>query len=96
MPVYVSLWKDTDESVSDLKALSEDAKDENIVESMGGKVLVQYWLMGSYDGIIITEFADDEAASAAILAGSARYGLRCITMRAFDGEHFDRILSELP
>ncbi len=96
MPVYVTLWKYTDQSIKDVKAGTADAASAKIVESMGGKALTGYWLMGPYDGIIITEFPDDETASAACLAGCARFGLRTTTMRAFDGEQFQRILDKLP
>ncbi len=96
MPVYVTLWTFTDQRVKDVKALIAETGAAKMVESMGGKALSGYWLMGPYDGIIIAEFPDDETASAACLAGCARFGLRTKTMRAFDGEQFQRILDKLP
>ena len=96
MPVYVTLCTFTDQSVKDVKAVVAEMEAAKIVQSMGGSILTGYWLMGPYDAVVISEFADDETASAACLAGCARFGLRTKTMRAFDGEQFQRILDKLP
>ncbi len=96
MPVYVSLWNYNDQSIKDLKAVTADAEEVKLVESMGGKWIAGYWLIGLYDGVGIAEFPDDEAAAAAALACCARFGMRTISMRAFDQEQVHSILDKLP
>ncbi len=96
MPVYVTLCTFTDQSVKDVKAVVAEMEAAKIVQSMGGSILTGYWLMGPYDAVVISEFADDETASAACLVTSAKLGLRTTTMRALNNDQFHRILDKMP
>ncbi len=63
MPIYVSLFRSTEEGTKGLKEtkryLEEGEKD---VREAGGKILAAYALMGRYDYIYITEFPDQKSA----------------------------------
>lgn len=51
---------------------------------LGGKMVEVYWTLGPYDIVVVSEFPDDETATAAALRTSALGNVRTTTMRAFD------------
>ncbi len=55
-----------------------------------------YWTQGSYDLISITEFPDDESASAFALTVGAGGAVRTESLRAYSAEEMQRILQKLP
>ena len=96
MPVYISLINLTDQGA---KTIKEDAarvrSAAQIAEREGCKLLAEWWTMGPYDAVMITEAPDDETINR-FLIGAARQGnIRTITLRAFTPEEIGNILARL-
>jgi uncharacterized protein with GYD domain len=64
-----------------------------LVESMSGKVREALYTISEYDIAFITEFPDDETATAALLQAGSFRSVRTNTMRAFTGDEMDGIIS---
>jgi uncharacterized protein with GYD domain len=62
-------------------------------ESLGGSLVDIYWTLGQYDLVVITEFPDDEALSAAVLRLAQLGNVRSTTLRAFDRDAMRSILA---
>ncbi len=65
------------------------------MESLGGKMTQNYWTLGPYDLVVISEFPDDETGTAAALAISSQGRVRTTTLRAFDSDEMQGIISKL-
>lgn len=97
MPVYVTLFKWTDQGVEDIK--SAPAKIEESLKTAkerGGKVLGMYITMGAYDLVSIVEWPSDDAAVTTAMAISSRGNVRTTTMRAFTAPEFAEMAKKLP
>ena len=66
------------------------------IERAGGRLTGFYWTQGEYDLVAITEFPDDETATAFVLATATLGNVRTQTLRAFGAEEMRRILQKLP
>ena len=94
MPRYVSLVNWTDQGVKNHKETTKRAADAAAVaEKMGGKLTV-YWTIGAYDIVTISEFPDDQTATAFLLKLGSLGNIRTQTMRAFDAQEMNGILSK--
>jgi uncharacterized protein with GYD domain len=58
---------------------------------MGGSLEV-HWTLGEYDIVAISEFPDDETATAFLLKVGSLGNIRTKTMRAFDANDVQRIV----
>jgi uncharacterized protein with GYD domain len=74
MPKYVSFFTYTPEA---WRAMTENPQDrsaaaKSLAESVGGKLESFYWMSGRFDGFLIADLPDDQAAGAlaAIVKGS--------------------------
>jgi len=97
MPIYISLYKFTDQGIKAVKG-SPDRTDASIkaVEAMGGKVLGVYYVLGEYDLISIGDLPNDEAAMAFALNLGIAGNVRSTTLKAFTKEEFAAIVKKLP
>jgi uncharacterized protein with GYD domain len=97
MPAYISLFNFTEQGIKNVKDTVKraDAVRKNI-EAAGGKVIGIWWLMGQYDGILITESPNDDAAMRQLIATSLAGNIRTSTLRAFSEEEMARIVGALP
>jgi len=97
MPTYITLMKLTEQGIKDFKtAPGRMHSDCRVWELLGGKMIGAYFVMGEYDYVAITEAPDDEAATTANLAISAREHVKTATMRAFTMEEFAALAGKLP
>jgi uncharacterized protein with GYD domain len=95
VPKYVGLINWTEQGVKDFRSTTERAKSaQQAATKFGGKIETLLWTTGSYDLITVTEFPDDESASAFSLALAALGNVRTTTMRAFDSAAMDRIIAK--
>ena len=62
---------------------------------MGAKVTHAYWTLGEYDGLLILEAPDDEAAMAVLLHLAAQGNLETTTVRAFSAPEMDKIVAKV-
>ena len=94
MPTYVSLIKWTDQGIKNYKDTTSRAADfSKLAESLGGRVREFLWTVGEYDMVAVTEFADDEAGTAATLQATSLGNVRTTTMRAFNADEMGRIIT---
>ena len=93
---YVSLFGWTDQGIRTVKdTIKRAEKFKADIKKMGGSVKDVYWTMGRYDGVIIFEAPDEEAATAIMVAGCSRGNVRTETLRAFDAGQMKDILRKV-
>jgi uncharacterized protein with GYD domain len=97
MAKYITLYKLTDQGIRNIKDAPERIRQATAAwEATGGKLLAIYCTLGPYDYVAISEAEDDEAATAFALGLGAQGNVTTLTMRAFDTEEFERIVSKVP
>jgi uncharacterized protein with GYD domain len=95
MPTYVTLGNFTDQGIRNFTDTPKRAKAfMDLVEQMGGMVKDIYWTMGAYDVVAIVEAPDDETATAAALKVSSLGNVRTTTLRGFNMEEVETIISK--
>ena len=97
MPIYIALYKLTEQGAKDVKSAPERIeKGIKAWEAMGGKLLGFYVTMGEYDYVSIGE-APSDAVALTMSAGLAAQGnVRSMTLKAFTPEEFAAVVSKLP
>ena len=94
MPTYVSLVHWTEQGIKNYKNATRRAEDfSKLVESLGGRLREALYTVGEYDIVVVTEFPDDETATAALLQVGALGNVRTNTMRAFTADEMGGIVS---
>ena len=94
MPTYVSLVHWTEQGIKNYKDTTKRLEDfTKLAESKGGKVRESLYTVGEYDIVIVTEFPDDETATAALLQVGSLGNVRTNTMRAFTVDELGTIIS---
>ncbi|MFN8633440.1 MAG: GYD domain-containing protein [Chloroflexota bacterium] len=96
MVTYVSLLKWTEQGIKDAKATVDRAEQaRQVIEQMGGKMTSIFWTQGMYDIVAITEFPDEETATAFLLTLGKLGNLRSETLRGFTADEMRRILEKV-
>lgn len=94
MPTYVSLIHWTEQGIKNYKDSTRRAEDfSKLVESLGGRLREVLYTVGEYDIVVVTEFPDDETATAALLRVGSLGNVRTNTMRGFSADEMDAIVS---
>jgi uncharacterized protein with GYD domain len=97
MPMYVVLYKLTEQGVKDIKNAPERIeKGIKAFEAMGGKVLGFYVTLGEYDYVAIGEAPSDEVAMTFMLGLGAQGNARTTTLKAFTKEELAEMVKKLP
>jgi uncharacterized protein with GYD domain len=97
MATYVSLLKFTEQGVKNVKASPQREADFAAKAKKSGVEVKQvYWLLGEYDGLLVFDAADDQAATSAMLQLSSQGNVTTRTSRAFDVDEFKAIVVKLP
>jgi uncharacterized protein with GYD domain len=92
MPKYVSLISWTEQGVKNYRDTVSRADDAmKAAADMGGSLEV-YWTLGEFDIVAISEFPDDETATAFLLKVGSLGNIRTKTMRAFESQDVQRIV----
>jgi uncharacterized protein with GYD domain len=65
-------------------------------KKMGIKVTGIYWTLGAFDGVLLSEAADEESVTAALLQLASQGNVRTRTVRAFDAAEMQKVLGMLP
>jgi uncharacterized protein with GYD domain len=92
MPKYVSLISWTEQGVKNYRDTVSRADDAmKAAADMGGSLEV-LWTLGEYDIVAISEFPDDETATAFLLKVGSLGNIRTKTMRAFESNDVQRII----
>jgi uncharacterized protein with GYD domain len=94
MPTYVSLIHWTEQGIKNYQDTTKRLEDfTKLAESMGGRVREALYTVGEYDIVTVTEFPDDESATAALLQVGSLGSVRTNTMRAFSADEMGGIIS---
>ena len=97
MPSYMILMKLTDQGAKTIKdAPGRIEAGIKAFESMGGKLVGFYVLMGEYDYAAIGEAPSDEVAATFSLALGSLGNVKTTTLRAFTKEEFAGLVKKLP
>jgi uncharacterized protein with GYD domain len=97
MPTYITLYKFTDQGIKGIKDIPQRMEDAiKNYETMGGKVIGIYTVMGEYDIVAIGEVPSDEIAITFALALGSQGNVRTTTLKAFTKEQFAAIVKKLP
>jgi uncharacterized protein with GYD domain len=93
MPTYVSLVNWTEQGIKNFRDTVRRAEDyRGLVEKSGGQVRQLLWTLGDYDLVVVTDFPDDETATAVLLQTAAGGNVRTKTMKAFDADQMSAII----
>ena len=93
MPTYVSLIHWTEQGIKNYKDTMSRLEDfTKLAESKGGRVRESLYTVGEYDIVVVTEFPDDETATAALLQVGSLGNVRTNTMRAFSADEMGGII----
>jgi uncharacterized protein with GYD domain len=97
MLTYVQLYKFTEHGIKNVRETTKRAATAiSAAEKMGGRIITILWTQGEYDLIAVSEFPDEDTASAFTLSLAMLGNVTTCTMRAFSAADMDRILSKLP
>ena len=97
MPTFVVLGNLTEKGIKGLKAGSKRTKEvEDLIKSVGGKLLSFYYTFGKYDWIAIVEGPSLEAAMKGLFIFGLDGSSRTRTLVAMSAADVDKIVSELP
>lgn len=93
MPTYVSLIHWTEQGIKNYKDTTKRLEDfTKLAESEGGRVREALYTVGEYDIVVVTEFPDDETATATLLQVGSLGSVRTNTMRAFTADEMGGII----
>ncbi len=96
MATYIALVNWTDQGVREFRGTVERADAvADLAQLLGGTQTALYWTVGPYDLVAISEFPDDETATAFALAVSSQGNVRTTSMRAFDAGEMRAIVEKL-
>lgn len=96
MVTYISLCTFTDQGIRSIKESTQRADMVREAASRFGSKMTQlYWTQGQYDLISIIEAPDESSATAFGLAIASAGNVRMQTLRAFNRDEMNNILSKL-
>ncbi len=96
MPVYISLINLTDQGARTIKDDPARVRSAaKIAEREGCKLLAEWWTMGPYDAIMITEAPDDETINRFLLGAGRQGNIRTLTLRAFTPDEIANVIARL-
>src|SRR3954451_6297661 len=72
MPIFITQGRYSRDAIQGMTANPEDRAEAagRLFEAAGGKILSYYVTLGEYDWLIVSEFPDHQAVSAAVLAAA--------------------------
>jgi uncharacterized protein with GYD domain len=92
MPRFVSLLNWTDQGVRNFKDTLDRAEAaQDVAKQLNGS-LELYWTLGEFDIVAVSEFPDDESATAFLLKVGSLGNVRTKTMRAFTAQEMGNVI----
>lgn len=96
MAVYISLINLTDQGAKTIKDDPKRVRSASaIAQREGVKILAEWWTMGQYDAIMITEAPDDESINRFLLGAARQGNIRTVTMRGFSTDEIEQVIARL-
>ena len=97
MPMYICLYKLTDQGIKGIKDAPKRIEDgTKAFEAMGGKSLGFYVTMGEYDYVSVAEAPNDEVAMTFVMALGSGGNVKTTTLKAFTPEEFAEMVKKIP
>jgi len=97
MARFITVIKFTDQGIRNIHETCQRAAHfKASAKKMGVKIKDVYWTLGSFDGVLVFDAKDDEAATAAMLSLASVGNVQTQTARAFEAEEMAKILSRVP
>ena len=96
MATFITTIKFTEKGIGAIRETTKrSAAFKAAAKKIGAKVSDIYWTLGPFDGVVIFDAADDETATAAMLALSSKGNVQTSTARAFDSGAMEKIVGML-
>ena len=93
MPTYVSLFRFTEQGAKNIRdTQGRAAAFRETARGAGVTVREVYWLLGTYDGLVVLEAPDEETVTALMIGLDAMGNVHTQTMRAFDESEIGGVL----
>ncbi len=97
MPTYVLLTRFTRTGIENVRESPDRTRAaRETIESLGGTWRDFYVTMGRYDGVVVADFPDEEAAARAVLTLAESGNVTTETLRAFTEAEFRGIVEAIP
>lgn len=97
MQNYVGLVNFTQQGLQNMhESPHRAAAFKSTAKKAGAKVLHLFWTLGAYDGVIVFQAKDDQAAAALMLSLSGLGNVHTTTLRAFDAAEFADVVAKTP
>jgi uncharacterized protein with GYD domain len=94
MATYITLIKFTPQGLRDIQDSPKRAADfSDKAKKAGITVKDVYWLIGAYDGVILFEAENEEAAASAMLKLGAYGNVTTETLRAFNTSQMTQVIA---
>jgi uncharacterized protein with GYD domain len=94
MATYVSLLNWTDQGIKGYRETTARAEaGKALAAKFGGRIVSIWWTIGPCDLVAVSEFPNDESATAFALALGAAGNIRTTTMRAFGADEMTAIIA---
>jgi uncharacterized protein with GYD domain len=94
MATYVSLLNWTDQGIKGYRETTARAEaGKALAAKFGGRIVSIWWTIGPCDLVAVSEFPNDESATAFALALGAAGNIRTTTMRAFGADEMSAIIA---
>jgi uncharacterized protein with GYD domain len=96
MATFITTIKFTEQGLQGIRESPKRATAfKSAAKKMGVKITDVYWTLGNFDGILIFDAPDDEAATAAMLQLSSQGNVHTTTARAFGTTEMEKIIGLL-
>ncbi|MGH9974906.1 MAG: GYD domain-containing protein, partial [Nitrososphaeraceae archaeon] len=90
------LWNWTDQGLRAIKnSPTRLASFKTKPEKAGGKLIVEYYTMGQYDGIVIVEAPTDDTIMSIMLSAASKGNFRSTSLRAFPVSEASEIIEKI-
>jgi len=94
MPTYISLINWTEKGIGAFKdTVDRSAASQQLAAKFGGTFEI-YWTIGPYDIVAISEFPDDDSATAFALMLGSQGNVRTSTLRAYRADEMRSIIAK--
>ncbi len=96
MSIYITLIHLTDQGIRTIKDDPDRVRAAaQLAQSEGIRIISEWWTMGPYDAVMITEAPDDETMNRFLLGAGRQGNIRTTTMRGFTQAEISKIVQGL-
>ena len=97
MATFISTVRFTDQGIKDIRSTSKRASAfRSVAAKMDVQVREIFWTLGPFDGLVVFEAPDEEAATALMLHLASFGNVHTQTARAYEADEIQGILDKIP